>query len=707
MRKRILRRTLEATLLAGVVVLPPLWAAAAHADNAGDPTDRRRGNWSSRFDPSSQWFRPDNRRAQPRRQVQPPFGWWWQEEQTSGWGDGNRPNMQATDRYDPEPEVVQGAPIYDYKPDPLVALGDKNLKWTDQTAVSLEQGDSLVSKERVTAALPRDPMAWKIFEELRDQTSSVRVTEAQRKAVVAFYAQRNFKPLWSTDGAATERSRAVLALMAKAGEEGLDSSDYLPPVMSGFSDDPASVAGGEQGLAQFDLGLTASTLRYAMQASGGRIVPNRLSGYHDLKPPTVAPADALQHLAEDEKPETYLAGLNPTLPAYAALKQELAKLEQGEAVVTFQPIAMGATLRPGELDERIPDIRARLLQLGQLTSLAPEPVSVAPVGNEAEQGEPLFGSAQLDGAIEAEPAIAGDGSLLYDETLEAAVRSFQGSMGLRPDGLIGSRTIAALNGDSGKQIRRRERIILSMERLRWLPRSLGARHVFVNQAAFTASVIENGHPVWTTKVIVGKPNTQTAVFSDEIETVEFNPYWGVPGSIILHEMLPRLKNDPSYLDREGYEVVNSRGAVVSSSSVDWWSVSKANIPIGVRQPPGSQNALGEVKFLFPNSHAIYMHDTPTKPLFSKDMRAFSHGCVRVENPRHFAELLLGWDQEQIAAEISTGRNHPVKLDRKVPVHLAYFTAWPDSNGTIHYYDDVYSRDDQLERALGTSRVAMR
>lgn len=702
------------TLLAGVVMLP-LLAAAAHADNAADPTDRRRGNWSSRFDPSSTWFRQDNRRAQPqqRRGQQPsPFGWWWQQQrqdpQQGWWADQQqgRGAAQAPDSYEPEPEVVQGAPIYEYKPDPLVTLGDKNLKWTDEATTSTEVGDRIIDRERVRTAAARDPLARQIFEELQGQASSIRVTDIQRKALVEFYAKRQFRPLWVADGSASDRSRSVLTLLSNANVEGLDSSDYLPSVMSGFSEDPAGLSGNEASLAQFDLGLTAAALRYAMQASGGRIVPNRLSGYHDLKPPTVAPGTALQHLAEDTSPATYLSGLNPTHPAYAALKAELAKLDDGgTAAISFQPISDGPTLRLGQQDDRVPSIRARLSQLGQITSQVSEPVSVAPVASEGE--EPIFGSAELAGAMQPETTIATEGSLLYDETLEAAVRAFQSSAGLRPDGIIGSRTISALNGQDSGQVRRRERIVLSMERLRWMPRSLGAKHVLVNQAAFTASVIENGHNVWTTKVVVGKPNTQTAVFSDEMETVEFNPYWGVPGSIIVHEMLPRLRNDPSYLDREGYEVVNAKGSVVPSSSVNWFNVSSANIPVGVRQPPGRQNALGEVKFLFPNSHAIYMHDTPAKSLFAKTARAFSHGCVRVENPRHFAELILGWDQDRIASEISTGRNHPVKLEKKVPVHLAYFTAWPDESGTVHYYDDVYSRDSQLERAMGMSRVALR
>jgi murein L,D-transpeptidase YcbB/YkuD len=243
-----------------------------------------------------------------------------------------------------------------------------------------------------------------------------------------------------------------------------------------------------------------------------------------------------------------------------------------------------------------------------------------------------------------------------------------------------------------------------MERLRWLPRELGERHVLVNQAAFELRLIDRGDIAWRTKVIVGTPDTQTAVFSDEMEIVEFNPYWGVPQSIIRYEMMPRLARDRRYLDRLGYEVVNERGKRVSSRSVNWWGY-RGVIPFGVRQPPGDDNALGRIKFLFPNKHDIYMHDTPTKDLFAQDVRAFSHGCVRVENPRDFAVQVLGWERGRIDDEIAAGENEQVRLGQKIPVHLNYFTAWPDASGKIAFYADIYSRDARLDKALNAIAVA--
>jgi murein L,D-transpeptidase YcbB/YkuD len=188
------------------------------------------------------------------------------------------------------------------------------------------------------------------------------------------------------------------------------------------------------------------------------------------------------------------------------------------------------------------------------------------------------------------------------------------------------------------------------------------------------------------------------VFSDEMETVVFNPTWGMPQSILLKEYLPKLRNDPSYLDRRGFHVVNARGKRVSSRSVDWYGVGSGS-NIGVVQPPGSANALGEIKFLFPNSHSIYMHDTPSRELFAESRRSFSHGCVRVENPREFAQVLLNWTPQQVDSKVEAGQTSSVSVPDKIKVHLAYFTAWPDSSGKIQYFSDIYERDQTLIKAL--------
>jgi L,D-transpeptidase YcbB len=641
------------------------------------------------------WGSDDPRRARPQR---PRRTWWFEtpqvrevvEEDTSGPDDG-------------EGEIAE---VYTYRPEPLVQLADP----------------------KAGAAHPPkldDPMAQSLWQRLRDGTSGARATAAQRKAVLAFYEARGFTPIWVDRNGIEQRVGKLRHYFTAAAREGLDPKDYTVAADVGHLDQ-LTESEKVRTLTRYDIQLTVAALRYAQHASGGRILPNRLSGYHDLNPPTVAGDAALAALAASPTPERYLASLHPVHPAYAAFRRALAMQGAGSEEAETPPIDSGPTIREGQRDDRVPLIRKRLARLGFLTlpgeALDDSGVEVTPLAageqpaddpsdddavastDQVDPGSPGFGT--TDGATgAAADDLDGDpAATLFSETDAEALRGFQEQSGLRADGILGNATIARLN-ETGEQ-KQVSRILYSMERLRWMPRDFGSRYVLVNQAAFELQVVDHDRSIWQTRIIVGKPNTQTAVFSDVMETVEFNPYWGVPQSIIIKEMLPRLRRDPSYLDRLGYEVRDGRGREISSSYVDWSRYS-TRVPLSVRQPPGDDNALGVVKFLFPNSHAIYMHDTPTRSLFEKKVRAFSHGCVRVQNPREFAELVLGWDSDRVEEAIYRGDNQAVKLSRKLPVHLAYFTAWPDESGRIIMYPDIYGRDAQLEKALGEGAVALR
>lgn len=687
------------SLAASMLLIVSGPGSADHSSRHGTAWSARDGwpaqqNWRSRHAPPT---RQDVRRqgsgfqGWPGRQTGGTFFGWFEPQFDFGPGQN----------VEPEPEPAKPSVIYTYRADPLVALGDPGLPPGERPSSDQSLGgrDGGIIDGWVAGRLARNRVSAKVFDLLKDQTAGVRVTEDQRRAIVAFYRERKFAPVWVAADGVSPRARGVLAELADADAEGLKAQDYLPPEMSAFADDLAGLTGEVERLARLDLGLTAAAVRYAMHASGGRIVPNRISGYHDLNPPTVKPREAAERLATADDPAVYLASLHPVHPAYQAFRRELAKLRAATGDEDRRPVADGPTIRLGQADDRLPAIRERLASLGYLAGVSEEEAATV-----AEADAPLFGSDVEIVTVVQSPPVRSTGAGVLDLQTTEAVKAFQAAAGLAPDGIIGPRTIAALNGDSsGDRLRR---LVYNMERLRWLPRDLGAKHVLVNQAAFELQVVENGATVWRTKVIVGKPDNQTAFFSDEMETVVFNPYWGVPGSIIVNEMLPELRRDPGYLDREGYQVTDLSGRVIPSSSVDWYRINTANLPIGVRQPPGPQNALGEIKFLFPNQHSIYMHDTPSKPLFSKPVRAFSHGCVRVENPRRFAELILGWDQSRIAAEIAGSYNQSVPLERKVPVHLAYFTAWPDEAGNIQYHGDIYGRDELLERAYGVLVLAM-
>jgi len=247
---------------------------------------------------------------------------------------------------------------------------------------------------------------------------------------------------------------------------------------------------------------------------------------------------------------------------------------------------------------------------------------------------------------------------------------------------------------------------MAMERLRWLPSQLGIRYMFLNQPAFEVTYVNGSSPPLTMRAVIGKPDSQTYFFTDRIREVIYNPYWSVPHSIVINEMLPKLWRNPSYLDRLGYEVSNSRSRQVASNAVDWAAVATNEAGIDVRQPPGPKNALGRLKIDFPNKHAIYMHDTPQKHLFAREQRAFSHGCVRLQHPREMAAALLGISVADIDRKIARGETQTERVRADIPVYLAYFTAWPDAQGTVRYYKDVYGRDAHLAQAI-TKTSALR
>lgn len=515
---------------------------------------------------------------------------------------------------------------------------------------------------------PADSLAAAILAELSNPQSPIRVAPGEKTIVLDFYRANGFKPLWTTPDGLTPRAQAILAFLAASEEDAMEPSDYLPPLLSSFEDDPQAYRGDLAHLARLDLGLTAMALKYARHASAGRLIPNRLSGYYDIEPVRIDPLKVMKVMTWSPFPVEYLKSLQPQHPAYAKFKAGLA--EKRESIKTDgDPIAKGPKLKPGKADPRVAALRHRLVRLGYDVSA---------------------------------PSDSNDS--VFDETLVAALKAFQKDARLKDTGVLDAPATMALNNRSDR--RDRDRLIYAMERLRWLPRDLGERYVFVNQPAYQLRFVERGREIWRTKVIVGKPENQTVAFHDTMETVVFNPSWGVPQSIVRNEMLPILVRDPGYLDRLGFRVMDKAGRIVKSRSVDWPAFGKT-IPFAVQQPPGDDNALGDIKFLFPNRHDIYMHDTPTKALFSRDIRALSHGCVRVENPRRFGELVLGWTAEQIAARIESGESTSVRVKKPLSVHLVYFTAWPDGDGKIAYFDDVYGRDRRMEEAFGTIPVASR
>lgn len=569
---------------------------------------------------------------------------------------GQDASSAARGKNRPTPNVI----VADDDPEGESGFGMGNLTYVADRTVPMVMVGARTER-------PEEPAAAAIHDALTASESPLRVVPTIRDAVAAHYAANGFRPLWTRDGDLTERGKALRDVLAAADAEGLERAAYLPPALGAF--EAAPPGHDTAAMARLDIELSALALKYARDASGGRFEPERLSRYHDVRPPRVEASLAMRVLAFSPFPDSYLRSLHPVHPAYEALKAELASLRNTASAAPGEPIAEGPLVKTGKADARVPAVRQRLADLGYPQALD----------------------------------AAGDPEVL-DADLSIQLRLFQKASGIKVSGFLGPQTVAALNTPARET--NIARILNNLERLRWLPRDLGKRHVFVNQAAFELQVIEDRRPVWTSRVIVGKPHTQTVVFHDQMEMIVFNPSWGVPPSIVANEYLPKLRNDPGYLDRIGFRVVDSRGRIVPSGTVNWAAYG-SKVPFGIQQPPGRDNALGDVKFLFPNSHNIYMHDTPNRNLFEKDVRAFSHGCVRVENPRDFAAILLGWDRERIEAHIATPKSETVRLERRIPVHLTYFTAWPDDTGKIRYFNDIYGRDKAMDNARAGLVVAQR
>jgi murein L,D-transpeptidase YcbB/YkuD len=298
----------------------------------------------------------------------------------------------------------------------------------------------------------------------------------------------------------------------------------------------------------------------------------------------------------------------------------------------------------------------------------------------------------LDGAAMS----AGD---VYSDDLARGIRSFQARHGLETDGVIGPSTLEALNVPVETRI---DQLRINLERARWVSGGIGKDFIIVNIAGFRAYLVDDGLVVWDTRVQVGTPFHQTPVFRDEMAYVVMNPTWTVPYSIATKEMLPRIQRDPDYFKTRTFDVRNRAGENIDPETIDWSQYSRRNFPYTFVQRPGPANALGRIKFIFPNKYSVYLHDTPSKSLFGRSERAFSHGCIRTQNPFDLAELLLGsagWDRERIDAQIESAETRTVHLAEPLPVLMLYWTADIGPNGEHFFYKDVYERDQRVLDAL--------
>ncbi len=472
-----------------------------------------------------------------------------------------------------------------------------------------------------------------------------------RAGIEQFYKARDYKTLWLTDGKADAREKAAAAYLAQVDTVGLDPRDYPVP---GFA---AMLTPDD--LAAAELNFTNAVLTYARNAQIGRIHFSRVGSDIDFKLVAPEPADVLAKLADSDDVAKSLDSYNPRQEGFNALKKALAELRAngGQVAQPKEDINPGANmrvpdgpiLRQGMKDKRVIALRQRL-------------------------------------------NIAGDkDNMLYDEPVVEAVKAFQTERDLEADGNTGPRTLAALNGQTHSERRPTanpiDTVIVNMERWRWLPRKLGNAdndYVIENTPDYSLSLYHHGALYWKTKIVVGQPSKMTPMTSAEMKYITVNPTWNVPPSIIENEYLPAIEQDPTVLDRYGLKIYQDSDGTVH-----------------IYQPPGAANALGRIRFNFPNKFLVYQHDTPDKYLFKRDKRAYSHGCMRVENPLEYGTKLMSIedpDAHYTPAKFESmfgGNEININFAKPIPVYLTYQTAFVDENGKLQLREDVYGRDAKM------------
>jgi murein L,D-transpeptidase YcbB/YkuD len=567
-------------------------------------------------------------------------------------------------------------------------MGNKGLfacaAWTCKHACALLAGSVLaLSLLLAAAALPAAALAQDTStsrlspqaEILRARVEALAVEPRVAGAPVAdhwfltrFYERRDFAPIWT----ATARLGALLQALEASLQHGLDPQDYHLALLRDKHSLMAA-SSSEDFLAELEILATDALARLAFHLHFGKVNPELLEPSWNFTRSMggISPVNAMNRLLEADDLVTAVFSLAPTMPSYTTLVDTLAEHRALAAAGGWPGVPAGPTLRQGDRSPRVAAMRARLLASGDLAS---------------------------DDAADA----AGADPELYDAALAAAVRAFQQRHGLAEDAVVGARTLAAMNVAVEARI---DQLRVNLERVRWVFRDLGPRYVIANIARYRVTLIEDGEVVWETRAVVGRPYRQTPVFRSDMRYLVFNPTWTVPPGILARDLLPDIRRDPDTLARRNMTLLDLQGRPVDPATVDWQSLPARGFPYMVRQQPGPDNALGQVKFMYPNPHHVYMHDTPARELFGQTDRAFSSGCLRLDNPLELARMLLAetgsWDATAIARVLADGRPRTVNLPRPLPVLTIYATAVAEGDQVL-FLTDVYSRDARLLAALDAS-----
>lgn len=525
-------------------------------------------------------------------------------------------------------------------------------------AAALSLGISLASPAGAGAV--EDAIAAEVSAIAEGKRRSVEgVAISARDFIAELYALRDFRPIWDGE----ERRAALATELTAALRHGFRPEDFDLDDLETLG--TVAGTGDPRAIAMFDIAATEAAARLLHHLYYGKVDPATLDADWSFDRPFKpgSPAKIVNQYLEVASYGALVDDVELVHPAYLRMQQGLQSLLAIAAAGGWPQVPDGIVLKPGMQDARIPALRSRLAVSGDVDGGAP------------------------------------DGTL-YDPDLEAGVRAFQQRHGLEPDGVIGPKTYRALNRTVEERI---DQMRVSLERARWTLRGLGDRYVFVNIGGAETFYVRDNVMLWRTRSVVGQAYRKTPVFQDEIEYIEINPTWTVPQSILVKDKLPRIRKDPSYLSRGGYAVVDRNGQRLDPAAVNWAS---DNPGVTLVQRPGPDNALGLVKFMFPNAHSVYLHDTNDRGLFDHAERNLSSGCVRIENPFELADLLLeddpDWSPERRDAILASGQTTRIALRNPVPIVLTYYTAWVDQDGVLQFREDIYQRDEAVRAALASA-----
>jgi murein L,D-transpeptidase YcbB/YkuD len=482
--------------------------------------------------------------------------------------------------------------------------------------------------------------------------------------IAKFYRAQNFEGVWTGDtDQHIARRAALLDALRRAGDHGLPVARYDADAL----ERQMAQARTARDLGMLDVEMTRMFLQYARDIQSGALIPGKVV---DAIKREVTYTDRAELISGflSASPAAYLRGLAPRTVEYSALMKQKMLLQEQARNGGWGPAVNASSLRPGATGPAVLALRARLMVMGYLHR----------------------SNAQT-----------------YDTAMATAVSAFQTAHGLEADGVAGESTIVEINQSIETRLKS---VIVAMERERWLNKKRGERHILVNIPDFTAKIVDNGRVTFETRSVVGAPSEDrpTPEFSDEMDHMVINPSWYVPRSIVVGEYLPALRSNPNAVRH--IEITDSRGRVVNRSAANFAGYTARNFPYSMRQPPSQSNALGLVKFMFPNKYNIYLHDTPAKNLFSREVRAYSHGCIRLNDPFDFAYALLAAQEADpegfFQAQLRTGREARVNLVTPVPVHIIYRTAFTDAQGNLNFRRDIYGRDALIWDALQKAGVEL-